>query len=277
MNAAAVSVAPVPRALQGLWRRTLLQVPGSVDAVRASVHDTATAVFWLQTPHWHGDIRIPADRPGFAGVRCLAECSGPQLRWLLTQQGFAGITTVDGDTCRWHRRLDHAESLTPDVGRLVFDARGLDEWGVEADYYERWQPVEGSDGHDWQALVTRLDDPAGAEPRSPGHPDDIAAWRADALPRPRRVFVRSGRWALDLRARTLDPVSTREVRAAVAAGQPVDRAALIAAADCEISFATLGARGWIVLRSTLPWREGQLLDAPAAALPPPPTPRWSDA
>jgi hypothetical protein len=265
---------PVPLALQGLWRRTLLQVPGACDPARATLHDSSTAVFWLQTPHWHGDIRIPADRPGFAGVRSLAECSGPQLRWLLTQQGFAGLTTVDGDTCRWHRRLDHAESLTPDVGRLAFDARGLDEWGVEADYFERWQPVDGSDGHDWQALVTRPDAADGAEPLPPG---DAADWLADAGARPRRVFVRSGRWALLMRARALDPVSTREVRAAVAAGQPVDRASLIAAADCEISFAMLGVRSWIVLRSTLPWREGQLLDAPAAALPPPPAPSWSDA
>ena len=41
------------------------------------------------------DIRIPAGRPDFSGVQRLEDCSDAQLAWLATQQGFAGVTTVD--------------------------------------------------------------------------------------------------------------------------------------------------------------------------------------
>lgn len=236
MNEAAVSkpepaCPEVPRALQGLWRRTLLSSPAG--AASPGQYDTTTQVYWLQTPLWHGDIRVPADRPDFGDAQALADCSEAQLRWLLSQQGFAGLTTLERDICRWHRRIDHAASLEQDVGRLAFDADGLDEWGLEADYYERWVPVDGADG------------PAAALGN--------AATRS--------VFLRSGHWAMQLRARTLDAHATRAVRAAAAAGEPVERAGLEAAADFEISLAEWGESGWHVALSTLPWREGQTLCA----------------
>lgn len=252
---AASRIAAVPLALQGLWRRTQLRIPAapaSPDAP-ALLDDRATLVYWLQTAHWHADIRIPAQRPSFAGVRSLGDCDDAQLRWLLTQQGFAGVTTVDstpqGDLCRWHRVIDHAESLDADEGRLVFDATGLDEWGTQADYYERWQPVIRSAGRDQQALGVV----------------GVSSGRTQA------VFVRCGDWGLLVRARQLDAVATRAVRTAAAAGEPVDRARLIAAADCEITLATCGTRRWVVLRSTFPWREGHTLVLPGGltALPTP--------
>lgn len=237
----------VPLALQGLWRRELLRVPAQSGVRRL---DTRTRVYWLQTPHWHADLRIPADRPDFAGVQALADCDEPQLRWLLGQEGFAGLTRVEASICRWRRLIDHAESLEPDIGRLEFDAGGLDEWGVEADYYERWAPVPGADAAAWFAWGS--------------------GWTGGERHAPRCVLLRSGRWAISVRERRLDATTTRAVRAAVADGRPVGRTELIAAADCEISLAEHGPEGWLVRLSTLPWREGGLLPAPDGLSPLPP-------
>ncbi len=231
-------IEPVPTRLQGLWRRTRLRVPAGSGA---TLDDRHTAVWWLQTPHWHADLRVPAGRPDFSGVASLADCSTAQLRWLLTQEGFAGITSVqghEGDTvaaCRWQRVIDHAESLSADVGGLRFDADGMDEWGLEADYDERWI----------------------AEPCGPGW---SAEGSADEPPGTRltRLRIRSGRWQITLRARQLDAASTRTVREAVATDQPIARAALLAAADCEISLAEQVDGDWLVRRSTLPWLEGRV-------------------
>jgi hypothetical protein len=79
--------APVPERYRGVWQRTLLETP--------DMRDTSTTVFWLQTAHWHADIRIPAHRPDFSGAARLANCSPRQLEWLAGQQGFAGVTQVD--------------------------------------------------------------------------------------------------------------------------------------------------------------------------------------
>ncbi|RZS54914.1 hypothetical protein [Sphaerotilus mobilis] len=230
---------PVPDRLQGLWRRTRLRVPARTGA---TLDDRSTAVWWLQTPHWHADLRVPAARPDYSGVASLADCSTPQLRWLLTQEGFAGLTHVegvDGDTvasCRWQRLIDHAESRIADVGALRFDADGMDEWGLAADYDERW--VAEDTGPGWSAEGS-CDEPPGT--------------------RLTRLRIRVGRWQITLRARALDAASTRTVRHAVATDQPIARNALIAAADCEISLAEQvdGPDGdWRVRRSTLPWLEG---------------------
>ena len=52
--------------------------------------DTSTLVLVIQTEQYHADIRIPSNRPDFSGIKCLANCSIDQLRWLATQQGFTG-------------------------------------------------------------------------------------------------------------------------------------------------------------------------------------------
>ncbi len=252
------SIDAVPERLQGLWRRTRLRVPAVTGA---TLDDRSTQVWWLQTPHWHADLRVPAGRPDYTGVSSLADCSVPQLRWLLTQEGFAGITRVEGvdaDTvaaCRWHRLIDHAESRVADVGGLRFDADGMDEWGLEADYDERW--VAEDSGPGWSAEGSR-DEPPGT--------------------RLSRLRIRVGRWQMTLRARQLDAASTRTVRHAVATDQGIARHALMAAADCEISLAEQVDGDWRVRRSTLPWLEGlPPRDAGAwRALEPADMPEWID-
>ena len=125
----AVSIAAIVPSIccAGRSRRQCDSVPSGTGHM---LDDRSTAVWWLQTPHWHADLRIPAGRPDFGAVRSLHDCSEAQLRWLLTQEGFAGLTVVDGVAeagiarCRWLRRIDHAESRVADVGGLRFDAEG---------------------------------------------------------------------------------------------------------------------------------------------------------
>jgi hypothetical protein len=120
---------------QGLWRRTLLE---TLDG-----RDLDSLVYWLQTERWHADIRIPTGRPNFGGVNSLEQCAAAQLAWLLQQEGFAGVTVVEGDLCEWHRRMDYRCDSHRDIGHLRFSGGLLEEFGVERPYYERWQAEHG--------------------------------------------------------------------------------------------------------------------------------------
>ena len=77
----------------------LMRAPGK--------EDTTTRVYWLQTSNWHADIRAPSDRPVFSDYTGLSALSPQELGALARQQGFAGITEVEGEICRWHRRFDY--------------------------------------------------------------------------------------------------------------------------------------------------------------------------
>jgi len=127
--------ATVPEAYVGLWRRTLLRAPGK--------EDTTTRVYWLQTSNWHADIRAPSDRPLLSDYTGLAALSVEEMHALARQQGFAGITEVEGEICRWHRRFDYQPpSGFNDIGRMQFDGPDrLLEYGVEQDYFEIWERV----------------------------------------------------------------------------------------------------------------------------------------
>jgi hypothetical protein len=132
----------LPVRYHGIWRRSLLATPDG--------RDTTTAVFWLQAPTWHADIRIPAGRPDFSGVDSLAACSPAQRTWLATQQGFAGITRVRADgpreRCSWQRLFDiQPPQATPDEGWMRFAPDCLVETGVHAPYLEHWHRLPGTD------------------------------------------------------------------------------------------------------------------------------------
>ncbi len=95
-------------------------------------------MLWLQTPHWYAD-HPPADRPDFTGVTSLAECDDTQLAWLATQQGFRGVTQVDGEHCTWHRQMDiQPADGSRDTGRMIIEGERMIETGTEADYVEIW-------------------------------------------------------------------------------------------------------------------------------------------
>lgn len=102
------------------------------------MEDTTSQVVWMQPQSWHADIRVPASRPSFAGKTRLDQLNGTELLELAKQQGFAGVTEVKGEVCRWLRRHDfQPPSGANDIGRMEFET--LDrvlEYGVEADYFE---------------------------------------------------------------------------------------------------------------------------------------------
>lgn len=211
--------AAVPDAYLGVWRRRLLRTPER--------DDTTTAVFWLQTPRWHADIRIPASRPPCDGARSLADLDRPALIALAAQQGFAGVTTVEGDICRWHRRVDfQPASGVADVGRIVFETpERMLEHGVEQDYFEIWERVPGSTGP-WAALAS-----ATAEGE---------VW-----------LLRSGDHAIRVRPRS-QPLPTAPSLAELAAGADDDT--LRGWLDFDIRYSVREANGfWRVRHATLPW------------------------
>ncbi len=156
----------VPDRYRGVWARTLLQTPAA--------RDDSSWVRWLQTAHWHGDLRVPV---GAAPAR---------------QQGFSGITTVEagetGEVCAWHREVDFQPPRPdPDAGHVVFEGPDrLIETGVHADYLEVWQRLPDSSG---RFIVLETDTRcrllvAGAwamrvRPRRAAWPADLAA--ADTL------------------------------------------------------------------------------------------------
>jgi hypothetical protein len=217
---------PVPPAYVGLWKRTLLETHSS--------RDTTTRVFWLQTQSWHADIRVPADRPALSGHTSLEHVSSDDLLALARQQGFAGTTEVDGDVCRWHRKLDYQPpSGFNDVGRMRFETpdRVL-EFGVEQEYYEVWERVPSS-GENW---VRQMDEPDGTPTVLLG----LEPWF---------VFVRPRHAPLP-RAEGLDAL-------VASTASDAERRELL---DFEISLGRRGIDGTQRIElSTLPWRERQVL------------------
>lgn len=207
---------PVPARFRGVWRRSLLRTPQSSD--------TDTTVRWLQTSRWHADLRVPANRPDFAGVTSLADCSPAQLQWLATQQGFAGLTRVDpkNDDTAWLRVVDfQPPSALPDEGHAVFRDRMLVETGIHADYLEHWHLEPGSEAG--FAVFQRRDAERLAWLLVAGHCV---------------MYVRPRAQAFDARGW----------------GEGED---LRMQLDFEISFGERTQSGWTIRHSTFPWREGQ--------------------
>ncbi|HEX5393031.1 MAG TPA: hypothetical protein VFW68_07115 [Rhodocyclaceae bacterium] len=132
----------MPRIYCGVWQRALLEGDGLTT-------DRNSTVLWLQTPVWHGDLRLPSPRPNFSEAIRFNDCTSTQIRWLALQQGFSGITQVSDDKCQWLRDVDFQPHRgSRDVGRMVFieNSRVLEEYGVEADYHETWIRLPEGDG-----------------------------------------------------------------------------------------------------------------------------------
>lgn len=215
--------------LHGLWHRSLLVRP---DGTR----DTSTWVAWLQGPSFYADLRLPAGRPSFHGVCCRNDITASQLTWLARQEGFAGRLERDGAFFVWRRALDfQPEALAADAGALRLEGGIMIEEGRDIAYVEHWHPQ--------------------TEPTPP-----LCAVRL----RDRET----GRGGFMVRAGT----SFMYARAGAAASLPpglslgacVESAGSLARAqelvDCEISLGRVGPEGWLIARSTLPYREGARLD-----------------
>jgi len=224
---------PVPERYVGLWQRLILQN----DGVPA---DVTSNVFWLQTRSWHADIRVPAQRPDFSQHSSLQTCDRGLLTWLAGQQGFAGLTEVEGEVCSWERKVDfQPPSGRRDIGRMVFiDPDTMVETGIEARYLEIWERVPGGDG--FSAALQRI-----GESDRPAEP---AEW-----------LLFAGEYAMHVRGRARAILPQAESLAALAHGEEADDARLRALVDFDISFARQTPGGWRIQLSTLPFREGSVL------------------
>jgi len=227
---------PVPVVYFGAWRRRLLETP--------KLRDERSHVFWLQTPHWHADLRIPAGRPDFSGIGRLADCDEDQLAWLAHQQGFCGLTQVDGDICIWHRQMDFQPvGDGRDIGRMAFDGERLTETGVEADYLEIWERLPHSRG---------------------GTAALELVWESGEPPsRPTWLLV-AGDCFIYVRGRTHPLPKAGDLSQLITRSQPT-RTQMLDWLDVEISFGyRKGPNPWRVEHSTLPFREETFLTHPGA-------------
>ena len=214
MSGAMPTTPAVPEGYLGVWQRTLLETP--------TLRDDSTFVRWLQTPHWHADLRVPATLP----------------RDPTRHQGFAGSTEVEtsghGEVCHWHREVDlQPPGPNPDAGWMVFETteRAI-ETGVHGIYREVWE---------------RLPESIGAS---------IALGRTERGGVFQERLLLAGHCLMRLRARAArwPALVAGDTLAEVCARHPAEAAALL---DFEISFGHLVAGKWTIERSSMPALEGQ--------------------
>lgn len=216
------AIPEVPAAYRGVWKRTLLRTP--------QIEDASSQVYWLQTGNWHADIRVPVTRPACAGKHALDALDRDELLGLATQQGFAGITVIEGDTCRWLRQHDfQPPSGRNDIGRMVFDTPDrLFEYGVETEYFEVWERVAGSSAAPFRVVT---DEETGA------------------------LCLIAGNFFITVRARASQPPIAESLLSV--AGNCTD-AELRALLDFEIAFGEKNDKGeGRIALCTHPWLEGR--------------------
>jgi hypothetical protein len=228
----------VPDELTGCWRRAWIEY---ADGTR----DDTSFVIWMQLASAMADIRIRADRPTVAYRDGLAACSLDELRALADSESSSGFTrctpiAVDDDgvrraTAEWFTR-GHGVNFQP---VSAFPEPGLLEWMSD------------------EVLIERA--PSGAY---------VEEWRL--LPNTRHTFEHHTAFEGRQLYRTGDAVVVvrdrpTPVRRAARLEELVaecgdDRDALAALVDCEFSFARRDGDEFRIEASTLPWREGQVVD-----------------
>ncbi len=218
--------------LPGLWRRTLLAVPGGAC-------DTSTWAGWLQGPSYYVDLRQPAGFGHPATARGLGDLSGGQLSALAGQEAFAGRLCREGEVFHWRRAVDLRPSVPlPDMGRLSTAGGLLVEEGVHEAYVEHW----------------RRDDPLPERAADTGQA--AAALLYDPDSGRTGLLVRAGSWFGYVRGR--DPLTCLPPGARLGellAGSTAEAAGRLL--DCEVSLGHARPDGWTVRRSILPGRAGR--------------------
>lgn len=219
----------VPERYLGLWRRLSIEYADGSG-------DIETVVYWLQERRHYVDLRVPREPIDVGGARSFAALDAAALRAVASQEAFAGTLRWQGDSCAWRRPIDFQPPRpTPDEGDMRRDRRVLVEHGRHADYVEHW----------WLA----------------GGPEEgLRAWAGGTG---RRVAVRLGdRFMTAEDRRPAAPRGDLAGQALVALGDEVRLRALL---DCEVSIGRIDGERWTVLRSTLPWKEGEEAPPPEEA------------
>lgn len=223
------SEAYVPANYHGVWRRSLL-------TTQSGTHDTSSHVYWLQTSWYHGDVRIPADRPLALRSASLATLDRTAMCELARQGGFVGITSIRGQRCQWHRYMDYrAKEPVPDIGIMHFEHPDLLlEDDVDGAYHEDWQRLPDSLGFSGCVLLEE-----------------------EGSDTPRRAYLLiAGQYFMWVRDRR-KMLPEQLTLPALVADTDVDETRLRELVDFETSFGRVNARGdWVISHSTLPWREG---------------------
>jgi len=221
--------APPPAWMRGLWTREWIE--------RKGVRVSPFSVHYLQTPSVFGDMRIPVDRPAFAGARSFADLSDADLRMLARQRGFTGPVTAQGDTVTWHHEIDfQPPDPSPDIGRMERVEPGrMYEHALDDSYIESWRSVTSGD-------------------------DAFLVVRVERKGRLDRMLLVAGDYFLYVRNREADLPEAESLDSLIQ-GSHASRAQVIAWLDCEFSTGRVHADSlpWTIHRSTLPWREGRHL------------------
>ncbi|MGV8997304.1 MAG: hypothetical protein ACOH12_10205 [Parvibaculaceae bacterium] len=211
--------------LAGLWRRSLIAWP---DGPR----DTDTWVNWMQGTQVYLDLRQPAVKPDFQDVQGLRQLDIGQVQWLAEQEGFAGTLHFDGTYYEWRREIDfQPQAIYSDQGKLWYDGDKVVEEGKDIAYIEHWhrEPIDLQ-----PVCALRL------------------MGRADGA---RGMLLRVGSLFMYARGRLAEMPTGQHLRDCVAAAENLTTAQDLI--DCEISQGAITSTGWIVQRSSLPYREGQ--------------------
>jgi hypothetical protein len=227
-NAVSPSGVSTPAELIGVWRRELL-------AEANGRHDVTTKVTWLQASSTFVDLRAPAGRPSFDEVKGLRDLTVDQVRWIASQEAFAGELTCRGEYFEWLRPIDlHPPRATPDAGTLELVGNMLVERGWYQGYLEQYRYDPVAAGPVWSRTFL----------------DPLTGGRACVV-RVGSMFA----WARDQR-RPLDGRHTLL--------ELIERAPSLAAkqdlVDFEVSCGEVSAGGWTITASTLPFLEGSSFD-----------------
>jgi hypothetical protein len=228
----------VPDLLYGCWKRAWIEFSdGSID--------DASRVFWLQTPSRMVDVRIAADRPQLAHRTGLHDCSLDELRAIARSDSSSGFTecgpVVLDDagartaTASWHTR-GHGVNFQP---VSAFPEPGLMSWSDDGTVMVERAP-SGAYVEQWQLV------PGSRDPLSVTDVGDRQLYRAGDV----AVLVRDRPIPIPRMARLADLLDDY--------GQ--DRPMIEALLDCEFSVAERTGGEWTITTSTLPWREGNVLD-----------------
>ena len=232
---------PVPTNYIGVWQRHLLET--------IVIKDDSSLVLWMQSQHYHIDVRIPATCTGFKAASALQDYSEEELLLLANQQGFAGLTHVTPSTaisseiCQWVREMDYqAPTDARDIGKMVFtDVDTVIETGIDDAYLEVWRRLENSHEPCFFTFTS------GKNNRG----RDVPAY-----------FMRTGNHVALARPRTVSVPKSPSLAQAIQSHKPT-RELLLDWLDMEISFGEmLDDNHWQIKHSTLPFKQNLIIELP---------------
>jgi hypothetical protein len=228
----------VPDVMFGCWRRAWIEY---ADGTR----DESGTVVWLQTESAMVDVRIPVDRHAPRDLTGFEECTFDDLVSIASSDASSGFTEctpaivgADGTrsaTATWHTRGHginfHPISAFPEPGWMTWNDDGtvMTECAPSGAYAEEWRLVPSSRDHMAMSVAG----------------DTITYVAGDVA-----VLVRDRRIPIPRPARLDDLLREHHD----------DRPFVEALLDCEFSVAELSGDRWTITASTLPWREGQVVD-----------------